>query len=133
MSPENPGIALVEDEPHDATILMESLAAHGVDADMLWLRNGRTARRLFATQPAPFAAVLLDLELGDDVHGFDVLATIRTNPAMASTPVLVVTAWDMPRNLELASTLGVELFPKPPDVAGYARLAERLRHLGRRP
>lgn len=124
-----PTLALVEDAPRDANIIINALATHGVDFDIVWLRSGERAQDYFAHQTHAPHVALIDLELGDQVHGFAVLRTIRDNPAMAEMPVVVVTSWDTKRHRELAEVFGVEVFEKPLKVAGYAPLAERLRGL----
>ncbi len=124
-----PTLALVEDVPRDATIIIDALATHGVELDVVWLRSGTRAQEYFAHQTHAPCVALIDLELGDQVHGFEVLRTIRDNPATAEMPVVVVTSWDTKRHRELAEVFGVEVFEKPYKLAGYAPLAERLRGL----
>jgi CheY-like chemotaxis protein len=57
--------------------------------------------------------VLLDLMM-PQVDGFEILANIRENEKLRSIPVIIVSAWDMPDNIQRAMALGANEYVKKP-------------------
>jgi signal transduction histidine kinase/CheY-like chemotaxis protein len=57
-----------------------------------WVRSLAELRQYAQTHPP--AAVVIGLDPGDALDGWEVLAALRTDPAMAALPVLLVSAWD---------------------------------------
>jgi signal transduction histidine kinase len=54
---------------------------------------------LYASQ-RPFDLVLIDINLGDNINGIEVLREIRKIPGYASTPIVAMTAYAMPGDKE---------------------------------
>ncbi len=82
-----PVVLVVEDDRDQAAICAAILQHHGYR--VLCARNGAEALVL-ACEARP-QVVLLDLRL-PDMHGTEVFAALRQNPATAAIPVLVMTA-----------------------------------------
>jgi CheY-like chemotaxis protein len=57
--------------------------------------------------------VLLDLMM-PQVDGYQILASIREKKELASIPVIIVSAWDMPENIRKAMQLGANEYVKKP-------------------
>lgn len=90
-------ILLVEDNPADMRLVREALTEGDVMACLHWSASGEDAldhlRGLGAHAGAAMTPdlVLLDLNL-PGLHGQEVLAEIKSDPALQSIPVLVLTS-----------------------------------------
>lgn len=90
-------IMLVEDNPADVRLVREALAEGEIAAQLEWAPSGEDAldrlRGLGAYAGAPTLPdlVLLDLNL-PGLHGQEVLAEIKADPALRRIPVLVLTS-----------------------------------------
>ena len=83
--PQKKIILVVEDDPTLATLEADILTAHGYTVD--FVHSGEQAiTRLRHALPD---LVVLDLELPGDIHGWDVLQTLRV---MADIPVLITSS-----------------------------------------
>lgn len=88
-------VLLVEDDPGDVLITREALAESKVTNALHVVSNGVDALR-FLRQEEPFAdaprpgLILLDLNL-PRMDGREVLAEIKTDPALLRIPVVVLT------------------------------------------
>lgn len=134
MKPELRRILLVEDDPRDAELTCTALdaipiansvdhVADGEEAlDYLFCR-GRFASRLGGA----LAVVLLDLKL-PKVDGLEVLRAIRADPALRSTPVVMLTSSRDEQDLVESYALGVNAFVVKP--VQFAEFAEAVRTLG---
>ena len=89
-------ILLVEDNPADMRLVSEALAEGEIPARLHWVQSGEAAlgylRRAVddAGRPMP-DLVLLDLNL-PGLHGHEVLAEIKRDPALLRIPVLVLSS-----------------------------------------
>ena len=89
-------ILLVEDNPADVRLVREALAEGGVQAALHWAATGEAAldflhrRGSHAGERTP-DLVMLDLNL-PGLHGHEVLAEIKRDPALLSIPVVVLTS-----------------------------------------
>jgi CheY-like chemotaxis protein len=88
-------VLVVEDDPHmrDALERMLALSGYAVSA----VASANEALSYLASRPAP-RLILLDLGL-PDIQGEAFYTTIRTDPAFADIPVVVLTARDDPPSL----------------------------------
>jgi signal transduction histidine kinase len=77
-----------------ATGQAESLCAQleGAGYASRWVRSLPELRQ--SAHARPPAAVVIGLDPGDGLDGWEVLATLRTDPLTAALPVLLVAAWD---------------------------------------
>jgi len=87
-----PTILHVEDDPSLAELVRASLRSLGLGADLLWVATVAEAAELIGRRKAqrqPLDLILVDMQLPDGT-GLDVLRVVRSNPAWASMPVIVL-------------------------------------------
>jgi two-component system, response regulator len=106
-------ILLVEDSPLEVELTIKPLQELDGGAEIAVARDGeealdflfaRGAFRSRGSAPPP-RLVLLDLKL-PKLDGFEVLRAIRTNTRTGTTPVVVLTSSDDPRELAQCYQLG---------------------------
>lgn len=117
-------ILLVEDQLSDVLLLEESLMDLRTPVRLSAVGDGVSALR-FLRGEDPFREalrpdlVLLDL-LTPRVGGLEVLAEMRTDPALRGLPVLVLSTSDRPQDIGRAYDLGANAyFTKPGTLEGY--------------
>ncbi len=86
----------IEDNPADARLVREAMQESSVPAALDWVGDGEQGlaflRRLGPHAQAPTPdLVLLDLNL-PGLHGLEVLAAIKQDPALRRIPVVVLTS-----------------------------------------
>lgn len=82
-------VLIVEDDKDTAAFFSVVLSLVGFECEMVY--SGREAiARLAATQPD---MVLLDMRLGQEITGEDILYQIRSNPRFVKTRVIITTAY----------------------------------------
>lgn len=97
-----PRVLCVEDsEPNYR--LIESILEDRPGTDLYWAENGQQALAL-AREKSP-QLILLDLDL-PDMHGSKVLESLRSQPATAGTPVIVISADATPSQIERMLSAG---------------------------
>jgi DNA-binding response OmpR family regulator len=118
-------VLLVDDSRDDALLLELELKRAGLTNPCHWLDNGEEAIRYLAGEgrfadrdrfPLP-TVLLLDLNM-PRVNGFQVLRWIRTRPELKQLLVIVVSALDDMKNINLAYELGAKSYltkPTNPD------------------
>ncbi|MBN1147167.1 MAG: GGDEF domain-containing response regulator [Anaerolineales bacterium] len=113
-------VLIVEDEKDTASFFDFVLSLVGFECDVV-----NTARealsRLSVVEPD---IVLLDIRLGGEISGEDILHQIRSNPRFDKTRVIVVTAY--PSMAEMVVNLADLILIKPVEVEQLQNLAERL-------
>ena len=121
-------ILLVEDNPNDLELTLIALERSQLANEVVVVRDGADAldylhaRGQYATrdQGNP-AVVLLDLKL-PKVDGMEVLADIRSNPALKSIPVVMLTSSKEEQDLIRSYELGVNAYVvKPVDFKEFVR------------
>jgi len=124
----------VEDNPGDVFLIRRALTKHSVNADLIEIRDGRTALEFVEkvdsdeTIQAP-AMALVDLNL-PRATGTLILAKLKKSRRCASAPVIMITSSDSPLDQETARTFGADAyFPKPNDLNGYLKLGELVRRM----
>ena len=100
MTPPGPRVLVVEDEDNIATALEFLITREGYDHDRV-ASGAEALPHIRATHPD---LVLLDVML-PEVSGYDICQGIRTDPALARTKVLMMTA----RGSALERKRGIEL------------------------
>jgi len=132
----NSGTVLyVEDEENDVFIMQHvwkkaaianalEVVTDGAQAIQYLSGKGKFADRV--QHPMPFL-VLLDLKLPKE-SGFNVLKWIRTQPAIHTLQVVVLTSSDHPEDIHRACSLGANAYlTKPPTRVRLQEMAESLR------
>ena len=116
-------VALVIDVDEDLRRIFAQLLAQ-VGYAVVTADNADDARRL-AILMSP-KLVLTDLRTG--LHDVRLIpAELRRLPALAWTPMIVTSAWDLPQDRALAESVGAELFTTPPvNFRAIRALAVRL-------
>jgi len=139
---EQVSIVLIEDDDGHATLVERNLRRSGISNAFLRFRDGQEALDYFfgaiaappddaGVYPAHDAlsnfVVLLDLRM-PRVDGFEVLRRLKTDPATASVPVIVLTTTDDPREIERCYALGCNVYITKP--VEYDAFIEAVRRLG---
>ena len=126
-------ILLVEDNPKDAELTLAALARCQLLNDVTHVRDGVEAleylrcegRYQDAMHGGP-VVVLLDLKL-PKLTGLEVLREIRTDPAISSTPVVMLTSSREEQDLIRSYELGVNAFVvKPVDFKEFLEAIQGL-------
>ena len=125
----NRPILLVEDAPNDIELALFALKKCGVSNEIIVANDGEEAldyllcrgkyRHRFPGNPG---LVLLDLKL-PTIDGITVLSTIRSTPALASIPVVVLTASGLEADISRTMSLGIqEYVVKPMDLQQFVKI-----------
>jgi len=126
-------ILLVEDNPKDAELTMAALARCQLLNDVTHVRDGVEALEYLRCQGRYEGAmhggpvvVLLDLKL-PKLNGLEVLKEIRTDRALSSTPVVMLTSSREEQDLIRSYELGVNAFVvKPVDFKEFLEAIQGL-------
>ena len=135
MSAQPMELLLVEDNPHDAELMLHVLNKHKLANHIKVVRDGEEALEvLFGAEgeaSSPLESIpkviLLDLKL-PKVNGLEVLRKVKADPRTKLIPVVVLTSSREDRDLFLCYELGVNSYiVKPVD---FTRFTEAVRQLG---
>ena len=102
-------VLLVEDDESDVLFFERALRGHRAQVDLEVARDGEQAVRALSRQDGrpPPDQVVLDLKLPRR-GGLEVLAWIRSTPALRSLPVTIMTSSGEPSDLQRIRQLGIE-------------------------
>jgi CheY-like chemotaxis protein len=127
-------LLLIEDGLIDARLTIEAIKRCGIHHHLTLIRDGEDAmdflhrRRVYARAPRP-DVVLLDLFL-PKVDGFEVLESIRREPALSDLPVVVLTSSDEAEDRNRAERLQVQHFiGKPFDEHQFLQVIRQMQEL----
>ena len=127
-------ILLVEDSPNDLELTLAALEQSQLANEVIVARDGAEALD-FLYRRGPFAnrtsqdpaVVLLDLKL-PKVDGLEVLARVKSDPALRAMPIVMLTSSREESDLVRSYSLGVNAFVvKPVD---FKEFFEAIRDLG---
>ncbi|HUR46471.1 MAG TPA: response regulator, partial [Candidatus Saccharimonadales bacterium] len=127
----NPHLFIVDDCDDDVFILMRALRKNGVTHSVESAANGAQAIKyleaLVREQPADLPVlVLLDLKM-PMVDGHEVLAWIRSQPALRQLPVYVLSSSELQTDISRARELGAaDYWCKPTALQDYRQLADKI-------
>jgi two-component system, chemotaxis family, response regulator Rcp1 len=127
-------ITLVEDNPSDVRLVEEALRHHGIEFQLLLLRDGEEAlayaHRLFHGLEREWPDILmLDLNL-PKVSGLEVLRFLRDGVSSKRTRIVVVTSSDSWRDRRQAAALEADYyFKKPPGFNDFLDLGRVVKEL----
>jgi CheY-like chemotaxis protein len=106
----SPTVLVVEDNPLSAELLSDRLASMGCRALVASDVDGALA----IARDAQPRMVLLDLKLGAELHGIDVLLRLRSDARTAAIPVVIHSAWASgPEDLPADAASADGYLPKP--------------------
>ncbi len=127
-------ILLVEDNPKDVELTMAALEQSQLANEVIVVRDGAEAldilyrRGHFATRNTlDPAVVLLDLKL-PKVDGLEVLETVKTDPKLKHTPIVMLTSSREESDLVRSYELGVNAFVVKP--VGFREFFDAIQDLG---
>lgn len=125
-------ILLAEDSRADIGMVREALKAHKIAHELHLAVNGEEALAFIARMgkldepPCP-DILLLDLNL-PRVDGLEILREFRRHPGCASTPVIVMSSSNAPRDREAAGALDVtSYFAKPMSYEAFVQLGQLIK------
>lgn len=106
---DKPRVLLVEDDQSAITLMKFYLRGHcQLDTAM----SGEEA--LSSLKTCSYHAVLTDIDLGDGISGVDLLKEIRSMDSDCGMPVIALTGFMMPKDIERFRSEGFSgFFPKP--------------------
>jgi CheY-like chemotaxis protein len=121
-------ILLVEDDPRDVELILESLGDYNLANEVVVARDGEEAldylyhRGNFKTRPnGNPAVVLLDLKL-PKVNGMEVLRQIRSDEKLKMMPVVILTSSREEKDWVESYKLGVNAYVvKPVDFQAFVK------------
>jgi PleD family two-component response regulator len=117
-------VLIIDDDKDTANFFSMVLSLVGFTCDIV--NSAKQAlSRIAVTQPD---MILLDMRLGLEIGGEDILYQIRSNPRLDETRVIVITAY--PAMAEPITNLADLILLKPVDVDQLKTLASRLAVLG---
>jgi CheY-like chemotaxis protein len=122
-------ILLAEDNEADVLLVRYALQAHNVLHQLHVIGDGAKAIDFIVKIGTPDSAprpdlMLLDLNL-PTADGAEVLREFRKHPQCSSTPVIIVTSSDAPKDRARVAALGIShYFRKPSDWDAFMRLGE---------
>ena len=125
-------ILLAEDNRGDVLLVRQALAEYQIRHELHVVQDGEQALRFIERMGKPGTApcpdlLLLDLNL-PKVEGQQVLAEFRRHPKCESTPVIVVSSADAPRDRARMGDLGISYyFRKPSELDDYMKLGGVIR------
>ena len=94
-------ILVVDDEPDLRLLVRMTLEGNGYDV----VEASTAAEALIQAMAVRPRLILLDIRL-PDAEGFEVLKTLKKNPELAGTPVVMMSAHSSPPTLRKAEVIG---------------------------
>ena len=104
MSGDDPAILVVDDNEDNCYTLTRRLKRQGYD-NVTTAGHGREALELLAARP--FDLVLLDVMM-PDMNGYEVLETMKADPALRGIPVVMISALDEADSVARCIEIGAE-------------------------
>ena len=108
-------LLLIEDNPTDAFLLRRALKEHGVEHELIIMRDGGQAIDYLAQceSDAKPELIILDLNLPKE-DGIEVLERYRKSPVLVHSRIMILTSSDSPKERQRAERLGVNAYLRKP-------------------
>lgn len=127
-------ILVAEDDPKDVQLTLSALAEHQLANEVIVVRDGAEALD-YLKRRGPFAlraegnpaVVLLDLKM-PKVDGLEVLRQMKSDPALRSVPIVILTSSAESRDLEQCYREGVNAYVVKP--VKFNEFVQAVRGLG---
>jgi DNA-binding response OmpR family regulator len=118
---------LVEDDENDVALITMVMERIGMDAELVVRMDGRSALEYLHDPAGPRPdLVLLDINL-PDISGLDVLESIKSDPGLATTPVVILsTSGDHDDVLAAYTNWANTYIQKPADLAGFVKVFDTI-------
>jgi CheY-like chemotaxis protein len=134
MSSEPLTIVLAEDDDGHASLIHRNLERAGLVNGFFRVRDGQEALDLLRGEGEHAGReihgdflLLLDINM-PRVDGIEVLRQVKADPRLATTPVIMLTTTDDPREVERCYKLGCNVYITKP--VAYDKFVEAIRQLG---
>lgn len=126
-------ILLADDDPVSVELALEALNEAQLEATVAVVSDGEEAldylycrRQYEGRMDGPPSLILLDLKM-PKVTGLEVLQQIKSDPALESIPVMVVTSAQDKAELQACFDLGINSwFRKPPEFAEFGKAVKEI-------
>ena len=126
-------ILLADDDPVSVELALEALNAVDLDASVAVVSDGEEAldylyrrRQYEGRMLGQPDLILLDLKM-PKVTGLEVLQQIKSDPALESIPVVIVTSAQDKAELQACFDLGINSwFRKPPEFAEFGKAVKEI-------
>ena len=126
-------ILLADDDPVSVELALEALNEAELKATVAVVRDGEEAldylycrRQYEGRMEGHPSLILLDLKM-PKVTGLEVLQQIKSDPALESIPVMVVTSAQDKAELQACFDLGINSwFRKPPEFAEFGKAVKEI-------
>ena len=126
-------ILLADDDPVSVELALEALNEAELRATVAVVSDGEEAldylycrRQYEGRTEGPPSLILLDLKM-PKVTGLEVLQQIKSDPALESIPVMVVTSAQDKAELQACFDLGINSwFRKPPEFAEFGKAVKEI-------
>ena len=131
--PRTGSILLADDDPSSVELALEALSEAQIGASVAVVSDGEEAldylycrRQYEGRMDGHPSVILLDLKM-PKVTGLEVLRQIKSDPALESIPVVVVTSAQDKVELQACFDLGIKSwFRKPPDFAEFGKAVKEI-------
>ena len=117
-------VLIVDDNPTNRQVLAELLTTSGMRPQAVPDAHAALAElRAAAAQGDPYRAALLDHQIHsrDGMDGLDLARAIQADPALAATPLAMLTSTDRPSEVSAAREAGVQVYVAKPVRAAQLR------------
>ncbi|MAU09498.1 MAG: hypothetical protein CL607_06735 [Anaerolineaceae bacterium] len=123
-------IILAEDNMGHARLIEKNLKRGGLEGNVTHFTDGRQVMDFLGSEKKAAnphtMVVLLDLNM-PVMNGFQVLQSVKSDPAMQSIHVVVMTTTDDPNELQRCYDLGCDLaLTKPVEYTSFAKTIQKL-------
>ena len=124
-------VLLAEDNPGDAELTRQALATSSLPITLVTVDDGEKALKYLRREP-PYASaeepdlLLLDLNL-PKVSGEEILRAVKTDPALCSLPVVVLTSSDAETEIARCYSQGANCYVvKPLDFNSFLKVVSSI-------